>query len=70
MRGGHAALEGNDLLPLVIQALCGYGPASINPMNPVDPIKVGSPDNAEIQFLTADRTTMVKALAQTQENGP
>jgi hypothetical protein len=72
-------LEGADLIPLVIQALCEYGidssasmsPATpINSINPVDPIKIGSPDDADIRFLTADITTMVKALANTQENGP
>jgi hypothetical protein len=39
-------------------------------MTPVNPIKVGSPDDAEMQFLTADITTIVKDLAQIQENGP
>jgi hypothetical protein len=39
-------------------------------MNPVNPIKVGSPDGEEMQCLTADITVIIKELAQTQENGP
>jgi hypothetical protein len=70
MRRERADLEGNDLIPLVIQALCAYGPTPINPMNPVNPIKVGSPGDTEIQFLTVDIPAMIKALAQAQENGP
>lgn len=70
MRGEHADLEGNNLILLVIQALCGYGPTPINPMNPVNPIKVGNPDDEDIQFLTADIPAIVTDLAQTQESGP
>jgi hypothetical protein len=70
MNGEHADLEGNDLIPLVIPALCAYGPTPINPMNPVNPIKVGSPDDAEMQLLMTDIPAIVKDLAQTQENGP
>jgi hypothetical protein len=47
MRREHADLEGNDLIPLVIQAWCEYG---TTPMNPVNPIKIGSTDDDEMQF--------------------
>jgi hypothetical protein len=42
----------------------------MNPMNPVNPIKVGSPDVEEMKFLMTDIPAIVKDLAQTQENGP
>jgi predicted RNA-binding Zn-ribbon protein involved in translation (DUF1610 family) len=65
-------LEEHDLMPLVIQALCDYAvhPTPINPVNPMNPINMGSPDDTEIQFSTADITAIVKTLAQAQETGP
>jgi hypothetical protein len=42
----------------------------INPINPDTPIKLESMDDAEICFLTADITAIVKVLAETKENGP
>jgi hypothetical protein len=63
--------EEHDLMPLVIQALCEYAinPTPINPMNPITPINMGSPDDAKIHFLTADITAIVKTLAEAQETG-
>jgi hypothetical protein len=71
--------EEHDLMPLVIQALCEYSlnPSAyinattpINPVSPMNPINMGSPDDTEIQFSTADITAIVKTLAQAQETGP
>jgi hypothetical protein len=36
----------------------------------MNPLNMGSPDDAEIQFSTADITAIVKTLAQAQETGP
>jgi hypothetical protein len=64
-------LEGTDLTPLVIEALCDFGinPTPTNPANPTNPINIGSLDDAEIQFSTADITALVKTLAQNKEAG-
>jgi hypothetical protein len=69
-------LEAGDLTPLVIQALCEYGldpnkyRHTPTPMNPINPITFGSMDDAEIYFLTADITTLVKEIAEAKDNGP
>jgi hypothetical protein len=59
-------------MPFVIQVLCEYAvnPTPMNPVNPITPINMGSPDDTEIQFCTADVTAIVKTLARAQETGP
>jgi hypothetical protein len=72
-------LEEGDLTPLVIQALCEYGldpgkyrpsPTPMNPNKPVNPVTLGSMDDVEISFLTADITAIVQDIAEAKDNGP
>jgi hypothetical protein len=72
-------LEEGDLTPLVIQALCEYGldpgkyrhaPTPVNPNNPINPVTLGSMDDIEISFLTADITAIVQEIAAAKDNGP